>query len=295
MEIGIIAGGQAEALGGLADRLRAPAAKQDRRTPAGADDHVRCVLVHDRPVRRRNGDGPAARAQADDVRQVRHAMGRGLADHFVDRKRLPLFLGELRRIRARCVHKDDHGTAALLGQVHQVDGLAIAVGEAHPLVPPPVLLQRQPKHLLAPGGGAGLLPDENHVHKTIPNLDPALAADDELVSSHPRIREKPHVTKDVPDVVERLGTQGMPGKIGVFYRGNPVFTTSVPTFVDMDRRVIAKFAKDDILLSGYAENIKLVANNTAAVEKLAGKISITVIITGKIMVTKPFLKSVICF
>jgi len=56
-------------------------------------------------------------------------------------------------------------------------------------------------------------------------------------------------------------TQGMPGKIGVFYRGNPVFTTSVPTFVDMDRRVIAKFAKDDILLSGYAENIKLVATN----------------------------------
>jgi hypothetical protein len=60
-------------------------------------------------------------------------------------------------------------------------------------------------------------------------------------------------------------TQGMPGKIGVFYRGNPVFTTSVPTFVDMDRRVIAKFAKDDILLSGYAENIKLVANKSAIV------------------------------
>jgi len=59
-------------------------------------------------------------------------------------------------------------------------------------------------------------------------------------------------------------TLGMPEDIGVFYRGNPVFTTSVPNF-DMDRRVIAKFAKKDILLSGYAEKLDLVSNKSAIV------------------------------
>ncbi len=59
-------------------------------------------------------------------------------------------------------------------------------------------------------------------------------------------------------------TQGMPENIGVFYRGNPVFTTSVPYF-DMDRRVMAKFAKEDILLSGYAEKLDLISNKSAIV------------------------------
>jgi len=59
-------------------------------------------------------------------------------------------------------------------------------------------------------------------------------------------------------------TQGMPEKTGVFYRGNPVFITSVPGF-DMDRRVITKFVKENILLSGYAQKIDLIANKSAVV------------------------------
>lgn len=55
---------------------------------------------------------------------------------------------------------------------------------------------------------------------------------------------------------------GMPEQIGVFYRGRPVFITSIPNF-DMDRRVIAKFANENILMSGYAEKIKLIANKSA--------------------------------
>ncbi|MCK7538286.1 MAG: hypothetical protein MZV63_48690 [Marinilabiliales bacterium] len=35
-------------------------------------------------------------------------------------------------------------------------------------------------------------------------------------------------------------TYGMPASAGVFYRGNPLFTTTVPRF-DMDRRVIGSF------------------------------------------------------
>ena len=59
-------------------------------------------------------------------------------------------------------------------------------------------------------------------------------------------------------------TLGMPEKIGVFYRGRPVFTTSTPNF-DMDRRVIAKFPKENILMSGYAEKIDLIANRSAII------------------------------
>lgn len=65
-------------------------------------------------------------------------------------------------------------------------------------------------------------------------------------------------------------TYGMEEEIGVFFKGSPVFTTSVPQF-DMDRRVIAKFPKEDILLSGYAENEQKLQNKTAVVWMKKGK------------------------
>ncbi len=64
--------------------------------------------------------------------------------------------------------------------------------------------------------------------------------------------------------LENPVTYGMEEEIGVFFRGKPVFTTSLPRF-DMDRRVIATFPKEDILLSGYAENEQILKNKTAAV------------------------------
>lgn len=54
-------------------------------------------------------------------------------------------------------------------------------------------------------------------------------------------------------------TLGMAKQTGIFYRGNPVFRTSIPGF-DMDRRVIGWFPEDHILLSGYAEHLHLVGN-----------------------------------
>jgi hypothetical protein len=59
-------------------------------------------------------------------------------------------------------------------------------------------------------------------------------------------------------------TLGMPSRIGIFYRGRPVFRTYLPEF-DMDRRVIATFPEKDILLSGYSENEQKLANKTAMV------------------------------
>jgi hypothetical protein len=65
-------------------------------------------------------------------------------------------------------------------------------------------------------------------------------------------------------------TLGMQKEAGVFYRGKPVFATSIPYF-DMDRRVIAKFPEKDILLSGYAENVNKLADKSVMVWLKKGK------------------------
>ena len=65
-------------------------------------------------------------------------------------------------------------------------------------------------------------------------------------------------------------TLGMCKEAGVFYRGKPVFSTSIPYF-DMDRRVIAKFPEKEILLSGYAENVDKLANRSVMVWLKKGK------------------------
>lgn len=54
---------------------------------------------------------------------------------------------------------------------------------------------------------------------------------------------------------------GMPAKSGVFSRGEPFFLTSIPQF-DTDRRVIATYAKEDALLSGYIEKVKKLEGKT---------------------------------
>jgi hypothetical protein len=59
-------------------------------------------------------------------------------------------------------------------------------------------------------------------------------------------------------------TLGMPEYTGVFHRGNPVFQTGFPWF-DMDRRVIATFADENVLMSGFIENEKLIFNKSAMV------------------------------
>lgn len=65
-------------------------------------------------------------------------------------------------------------------------------------------------------------------------------------------------------------TLGMPREIGVFFRGSPVFTTSIPRF-DMDRAVIGKFPEKDILLSGFSEKEEKIGNRTALVWLKKGK------------------------
>jgi hypothetical protein len=74
---------------------------------------------------------------------------------------------------------------------------------------------------------------------------------------------------NIPGALVRIGlmkdhplTYGMPASMGVFYRGNPLFTTTIPRF-DMDRRVIGRFPEKEILMSGYCEKEELLAGMPA--------------------------------
>ncbi len=74
-------------------------------------------------------------------------------------------------------------------------------------------------------------------------------------------------------------TWGMPETQGVFYRGRPVFITSVPNF-DMDRRVIGMFPEKDIVASGYCENEALLKNKAAMVWIKKGEGQLTLMAFG---------------
>ncbi len=65
-------------------------------------------------------------------------------------------------------------------------------------------------------------------------------------------------------------TYGMPEEISVFFRGKPVYQTSLPKF-DMDRRVIAGFPENDILMSGYCEKEETLAGKVAMIWLKKGK------------------------
>ncbi len=65
-------------------------------------------------------------------------------------------------------------------------------------------------------------------------------------------------------------TLGMPETVGVFYRGKPVFNTSVPGF-DMDRRSIGVTPEKEILVSGYIEKEELLGDKTLLIWMRKGK------------------------
>ncbi len=65
-------------------------------------------------------------------------------------------------------------------------------------------------------------------------------------------------------------TYGMPAETGVFYRGAPLFSTTVPRF-DMDRRVIGAFPEKNILMSGYCEKEEIMSGKPAMIWIKKGK------------------------
>lgn len=65
-------------------------------------------------------------------------------------------------------------------------------------------------------------------------------------------------------------TLGMPPSVGVFYRGQPAFRTSVPNF-DMDRRVIGITPEKNIRISGYIAKEELLGNKPLMIWMKKGK------------------------
>jgi hypothetical protein len=65
-------------------------------------------------------------------------------------------------------------------------------------------------------------------------------------------------------------TYGMPSETGIFFRGQPLFSTSVPRF-DMDRRVIGVFPDDDLIISGFGENEEKISDMAAMLWLRKGK------------------------
>ena len=65
-------------------------------------------------------------------------------------------------------------------------------------------------------------------------------------------------------------TAGMSSSTGIFFRGEPVFATSIPNF-DMDRRVIGKIPEENILLSGYCEKPEKLSDKSVMVWLKKGK------------------------
>lgn len=63
---------------------------------------------------------------------------------------------------------------------------------------------------------------------------------------------------------------GIPEDASIFYEGSALFNTRMPGF-DMDRRVIGRFAKKDILLSGYAEKEEKLSEKPAMLWIRKGK------------------------
>lgn len=65
-------------------------------------------------------------------------------------------------------------------------------------------------------------------------------------------------------------TLGMQSETNIFYRGNPLFNTSIPRF-DMDRRVIGAFPEKEILVSGYCEKEEKLSEKPAMIWIKKGK------------------------
>jgi hypothetical protein len=65
-------------------------------------------------------------------------------------------------------------------------------------------------------------------------------------------------------------TRGMQEEAGILTTADQVFQTSVPSF-DMDRRVIASYPEDHVLLSGYCQKEELLGNYAAMVWLRKGK------------------------
>src|SRR5262245_10723665 len=156
-----------QARSGDAERLRrfrriVGALPQDGGAALGRDHGIGRVLEDVDEVPYRDSERAAGAAFADDGAQDRHAqLGHGI-EVAADRFRLAALLGPDARIRARRVHEREYRHAELLGELHQPQGLAVALGLGHAEIAENLLL-----------GVAPLLVADHHAGLAVEAREPA--------------------------------------------------------------------------------------------------------------------------
>ena len=124
-----VLGGQAQGLGGLAHLVGV--LPQDAGTAFGRDHRVDGVFEHGDPVGGGQRHGPARSALANYDADQRHAQVQACLGRAGDGLGLAAFLGPFARIGAGGVHQGDDRQAETVGQAHQADRLAVALGPGH--------------------------------------------------------------------------------------------------------------------------------------------------------------------
>ncbi len=104
---------------------------QDRGAAFGADHRVDGVREHGHAIGGGQRHRTAGAALADDDRDDRHLHLQAGLDGAGDRLGLASLLGALARIGARRVNQRHHRQAEAVGEAHQADRLAVALGPGH--------------------------------------------------------------------------------------------------------------------------------------------------------------------
>jgi len=224
--------GDAQRLGGLG-RLRG-ALPQDRGAALGRDHRVDRVLQHQRHVAHRDRQRAARAALADHRGDDRHLQRRHLVQVAADRLGLVALLGADAGKRAWSVDEGEHRQFELLGELHQPQRLAVALGPGHAEVAVAALL----------GVAPFLVPD--HHHRLA--VEARRPADDRRVVGVLAIAVQfVEVGEDRVHVVERVGPLRMardhchlPRRelgVGVLQQRVALLLQPLHLFGDVDRRI----------------------------------------------------------
>ena len=177
-------------------------APQDRRAAFGRDHRIDRMLEHQHPVGRSDRDRAARSALADDHRDHRHFQRQALLGRAGDGFGLAALLGLHARKCARSIDQGHDRKAEPVGQRHQPDRLAIAVGLGHAEIVPE-----------ARGGVVALLLADQH---DLAAVDPGEAADDRGVVGKGAVAgERQEILGEARHIIVEMRTVGMPGDLGL--------------------------------------------------------------------------------
>ena len=164
------------------------------------------MFEHQHAIGRGQRDRAPRPAFADHRRDHRHAQRQALLGRSRDRLGLPALLGLHPRKRARRIDQGYHRHIEAVGEPHQADRLAIALGLGHPEI------------MLEPRRGvvAFFMPDQHHPAA----VDFGQPTDDRIVVGERAVpRKLEEIVGDPGDIIVEMRPLGMPRDLGLLPRG----------------------------------------------------------------------------